>query len=197
MARLQCAVRGPMSRLMNRPALVVALVAALGTGPGAAIAQSAPDRAGVTQHVKDWEAAMNDVDTNRIGDLTCDKYREREMANNESRIPTWDDLVKTKDYSVTYPKITQETVDKLIDAAKRKDAIAFRAASVEVVRENAHITVTGIDKINVVEGKQATATVTAESVWGNNKPRAVTSDWFLVYERDAWRYCNPVPTVRS
>lgn len=166
------------------------------SGVAAPVAQAAPNRDAVEQHVHAWETAYNNVDTNAIGDLTCDKYRDREMANNESRIPTWDDLVQPKDLYARFPKITQETVDKLVDAAKRKDLPAFRAASVEVVKENSHLTVTNIDKINVIESKNATVTVTTESVWGNDKPKSNTADWYLTYERDAWRYCNPVPTVR-
>ncbi|QCH23222.1 hypothetical protein DSM43276_01478 [Mycobacteroides salmoniphilum] len=180
---------------MKRTLVVIAAVAMLAT-LGAPAAGAAPNRDAVSEHVRAWEKAYNDVDTNKIGDLTCDKYRDREMANNESRIPTWDDFTKTKDLYAKFPKFAQETLDQLLDAAKRKDAAAFRQASVQVVRENAHLTVTNIDKVNVIEAKNATATVTTSLVWGNDSPKTTTSDWYLTYERDAWRYCNPVLTVR-
>ncbi|SHU28488.1 Uncharacterised protein [Mycobacteroides abscessus subsp. bolletii] len=180
---------------MKRMLAATALTAAL-TALGTPAVHAAPNRDAVTEHVRAWEKAYNDVDTNKIGDLTCDKYRDRETANNESRIPTWDDFVKPRDLYAKFPKLTQETLDQLLDAAKRKDAAAFRQASVQVVRENAHLTVTNIDKINVIEAKNATVTVTTSSVWGNDSPKTTTSDWYLTYERDAWRYCNPVITVR-
>lgn len=181
---------------MRRAFVITAAVVAL-AAVEVPVLQAAPNRDAVTEHVRAWEKAYNDVDTNKIGDLSCDKVRDREMANNESRIPTWDDFTKPKDLYAKFPKLSQETLDKLLDAAKRKDAIAFRESSVQVVRENAHMTVTNIDKVNVIEAKNATVTVTTESVWGNDKPKSTTSDWYLVYERDAWRYCNPVPTVRT
>lgn len=180
---------------MKRTLVITAALAALAT-LGVPAVHAAPNRDAVTEHVRAWEKAYNDVDTNKIGDLTCDKYRDREQAQNESRIPTWDDFVKPSDLYAKFPKLSQGTLDQLLDAAKRKDAAAFRAASVQVVRENAHLTVTNIDKINVVEAKNATVTVTTSSVWGNDSPKTTTADWYLTYERDAWRYCNPVLTVR-
>jgi hypothetical protein len=185
-------------------ALVVAFAPVVGCGSDSKSesgSSAESDEQQIRDLVDEQEAAVEDLDFDKMADLTCEKYREDVRNQKDELIPpisdygTKQELAETSraelvdEFKTQFPDASDATIERFADALVSYDEEAYNESFLDLVRESSSITVDKVENIKI-DGDTATADITSTSTSGDEAPETKTEPNKYVKEDGKWLDCE-------
>lgn len=183
-----------------------ALVLATLVGCGGGEKKSAPPTPSAEEQIRDvidgQEAAAQDLDFDKLADLTCDKHKEEIRKQADDIIPPIDQFGSESDLkssSVTdlaealqkeFTTASAASINDLAEALVAYDEPAYEKSMRAVLKQVVKVSVDKVENIKI-DGDKATADITSTQTLGDEKPETKTKENEFVKENGKWLDCEP------